>query len=276
MAAIDYKIKQIDMGNGNIVERIDYFSEHWYSIPGIEEKLKSVTTILAVIAKGYQFDEWLKTAGVNADYIARKAADSGCLLHNAIEQMIYGNTIRANYGEQENYTKKEWQKLNDWYSWYSWLVAEHKLEPIAVEKIVYSERIMVAGTADLICKINDEVWLLDWKTGNSIHSESNMQVAIYAYMYNQMIDKGIFEGEKITKCGVVHVGAKNKGNAKGTLHNKGIKVAEVDNWQGEVRNFYHTLKVFNRKNPNIKAPIDEFPMELGLEKGILKLEKGDE
>ena len=259
------KHRIIEMDNG--VKLINYFNEHFYDVPGIDHKLKSVSMILSIIAKGWSYEEWLKDVGRNADYIVKQAQESGSKLHNAFEMALLGNTISADDG-QVQYTKKEWQKYMNWCNWYEGL----DIKPYLLENVVFSKELDVAGTFDGVFEIkgtkeSDGVWLLDWKTGNSIWETSKLQVAAYATMLNIMIDEGLISCPKITRAGIVHVGAAIK--TKKELQNVGVKVEEA-NIAVEFDNFEMALALFNRFNPDIKAPVDDFPLERKLTKGVLK------
>lgn len=231
---------------------IDYFDEHWYDV-GNNVILPSVTSILdKTLSKGYGFNQWLMNTGNESKVIAREAAESGSKLHNAIENLINGGTVSAELG---NYTKEEWKKLNDWVNWYKTL----KIKPISTETTVFDEELGYAGTADFICKINGEVWLLDWKTGNSIHDTAYLQVASYWHAWN------LRNKPKIQRCGVVHVGASIR-TAK-DLNNVGIKVEEVD-FERDFEIFKNTLVIYKRLCPNDKAPTSVYPLELSLESEV--------
>jgi hypothetical protein len=269
----DFKIKEIELDNGEVIKRTEWFSEHWYSVNSVENPLKSVTMVLGVVDKGYAYSEWLKATGINSDYISRIAKEKGSFLHNTIERAIYGEEISVDHGFGEIMEKREWIKLENWFNWWEWMLAENELETHRVEQIVYNQRLGVAGTADWIGKVNGEVWLFDWKTGNAIHDESDLQVSIYAYMYNKMIERKEIDAEPIQRVAVVHVGAKNKKNMKGTYHAKGIKVHEVVDWNTYgVRNFRNVLETFNWKNPDIKAPNEEHLYNFKLSGGTLESE----
>ncbi len=41
-------------------------------------------------------------------------------------------------------------------------------ELIETEVFLYSDTLHIAGTCDLVCKINDELWVIDIKTSNTI------------------------------------------------------------------------------------------------------------
>ncbi|MHA1972993.1 MAG: PD-(D/E)XK nuclease family protein [Candidatus Hodarchaeales archaeon] len=258
------------------VVRIDWWEEHHYSIKGkINDTVPSVTKILGdVIAKGYGFDNWLKSVGPNASYLSRKAADSGSKLHNAFEQLICGSEIDVELGIWE---KDEWKKLQYFYDWYNGL----DIEPIAVEQVVYSTKWIaelvegkttiksLAGTADFICRINGEVWLLDWKTGNAIYDTSEMQLAAYAVMWNEMVRDGIIDAPLVKRVGVVHVGSKHKKVVKEKMQGVGVGVTEVDVLKDKA-SFENTVQLWARLNPTYKKPIVDYPPKFKLEKGVMK------
>lgn len=239
----------------NGVSRIEYFNEHWYKVPGHEELLPSTTHIInQVVSKGYGFEEWLKSVGHESNYIVREAQESGSKLHHAIEQLIKGEQVVA---EQpiiggEKYDKNEWKKLNQWVDW----MKQYKVEPLASEMIVYDER--SAGTLDCIAKINGEIWVLDWKTGNDVHESAKFQVADYFHK----AQTGEF---KPVKAGIVHIGASNRTFKE--LNAPGVKLIEVDTKvYGE--GFDNIYKLYKLLYPNEKAPTDVYPLELCLRKEV--------
>lgn len=61
-----------------------------------------------------------------------------------------------------------------------WLV-DTGAEPFAVEQTVYSARYGYGGTADAWCRIDDEQWLLDIKTGRTIPDTVPLQLAAYQF-----------------------------------------------------------------------------------------------
>ena len=237
----------------NQVKRVEYFNEHWYQVPGILEAIPSVSSILQIVSKGFGYDEWLKSVGHEASYILREAQDSGTKLHNSFEYLMEGNSLNMEMHNQ--YTKKEWQKICNWTNWYSDL----NIQPIAIELMVWSVNWSVGGTLDLLCEIDGEVWLLDWKTGNGVYETSQLQVAAYFKMLCEMIDRKLIDVPRPERAGLVHVGALNK--TKKGMNNVGVKVVEVD-LQKDQQAFADTLSVYNRFNPNAKAPSSEFAYEI--------------
>ena len=256
----------------NGVQLISFYEEHWYDIPGIDHLLKSVSLVLSTIAKGAGFNNWLKDVGHNADLILKQAQENGSRLHKAFEDAIKGKTISCNEG-LEVFPKREWQKFLDWANWYS----EIDITPLLLETTVFSVDDDCAGTFDGIFEIKnteggkyDGIWILDWKTGNDIYETSKLQVAAYAKWYNELVDAGYFTTPKVTRAGIVHVGAKIK--TKKDLQNIGVKVEEAD-IEADYPAFKDALALFNRFNPDIKAPVQDFPVEVKLSKGVLLPQK---
>src|SRR6056300_1493106 len=137
----------------------------------------SVTTVLQYMPKNKFFDNWLKDVGHNADLIMKKAADEGTAVHNAMEDLIAGKEIvwMDDYGNAK-YNLTVWKMILK--------VAEflqtYKPEIIAVEEFTFSDKHKYAGTADLVCKIDGEMWLIDLKTSNNLHRSYDLQLSAYA------------------------------------------------------------------------------------------------
>lgn len=61
-----------------------------------------------------------------------------------------------------------------------WLwVERHRIEPIAVERRVFSRRHMYAGTCDFFGRINGMLSVLDFKTGKGVYDEAWWQTSGY-------------------------------------------------------------------------------------------------
>ena len=80
VVAIDQNLKRV-----NILDTRYYVRDDKY--------YPSVTSILQYFPKNKFFETWLKDVGHNADIIARKAADEGTQVHDAIERYLLGEKI---------------------------------------------------------------------------------------------------------------------------------------------------------------------------------------
>jgi hypothetical protein len=117
-------------------------------------------------------------AGNDPNDIKDIAAKTGTLVHDLIENHIYGAVIdRSKYLDLppqsiidaevgfEEY--KEWEARND----IVYLESEFK---------VVSDVLRFGGTIDAIAKVNNVVTLIDFKTSNGIYADHIIQVSAYA------------------------------------------------------------------------------------------------
>jgi hypothetical protein len=61
----------------------------------------------------------------------------------------------------------------------------HKPELIDQEIHLFSDTLKVAGTTDLVCKIGNDLWIIDHKTSNHIQTTYELQAAVYAHCYEE-------------------------------------------------------------------------------------------
>lgn len=228
---------------------VELWDSHWYRISD-DLYYPSVTSVLQTINKGYGYDDWLKNVGHNADTIVKKAQESGSKIHNAIECFLRGEKILP-----QAFDENEWVKMCNFANWANDL----NIEIIATETELFDHEMQLAGTTDLVCKIDDVMYLIDFKTGNNIYATSHLQVACYVIMWNRQfgMEKGL-----IKKAGLLHIGAATR--KKEGLNAKGIKFEETDLIKYS-KLFQHTLAIYNEMFRK-KAPLLEYPMELEFKK----------
>lgn len=201
MTSVNQRIDTLEshiLYNGTV--RLDFDPvKHRYKING--EYANGVTTALSVIAKP-QLIWW--AAGEAANHFkanlvpgqaldelqiqslceeARKAhnkkrdkaADAGTYVHNWIEDFVNGENpampINADLKRVINDFLEWWEKLD--------------IEVISSEQVFCSPTRMLAGTADLVCKVDGKLTIMDWKTGSGIYPEMFMQMAAYALMWEE-------------------------------------------------------------------------------------------
>ena len=130
----------------------------------------SVTTILQYMPKNKFFETWMKDVGHNADLIMRKAGKEGTQVHEAAEALVKGEEVTwmDDYGKAK-YSQIVWEMILKFYEFWS----THKPELISTEDFVWSDEHKYAGTADLVVKLDGQIWLLDLKTSNSLHKSYN-------------------------------------------------------------------------------------------------------
>ena len=180
----------------------------------------SVTTILQYMPKNKFFDTWLKDVGHNADYIMKKAGKEGTQVHEAAEKLVKGEEVSwmDDYGNAR-YSQLVWEMILKFAEFWN----TYKPELISTEDFVWSDTYKYAGTADLVVKMDGEVWLLDLKTSNSIHKSYDLQLASYAKALEEC--KGI----KIERTGIIWLKAhtRSASKKKGVYQGKGLSLIHI-------------------------------------------------
>ena len=149
--------------------------------PMVESTWKpSVTTLENIISKGIMFERWIANfGGYNKvqEYVGKKA-DDGTLVHNYIDQLVLTGGIDVKK-DTENHIKKYLLSFLQWWS-------ETKVIPVASEMSLYHKDIPFSGTADLICYIDGQLSLVDYKTGNEYPTSHRIQLCCYKEIFNKL------------------------------------------------------------------------------------------
>ena len=212
----------------------------------------SVTTILQYMPKNKFFETWMKDVGHNADLIMRKAGKEGTQVHEAAEDLVEGKEVSwmDDYGRAK-YSQIVWEmilKFADFWKTY-------KPELISSEQFVWSDEHKFAGTADIVCKMNGKVWLIDIKTSNSIHKSYDLQLASYA--------KGLEESRdiKIDRTAILWLKAQSRGPSKQkkVIQGKGWKLLQIDEIEKNFELFKLIYKLYELENPNTEPIYNSYP-----------------
>ena len=217
----------------------------------------SVTTILQYMPKNKFFENWLKDVGHTADYIMRKAGKEGTQVHEAAEQLVLGQEVSwmDDYGNAK-YSQIVWEMILKFAEFWK----TYKPELISSEQFVWSDEYKFAGTADIVCKMNGETWLIDLKTSNSIHKSYDLQLASYA--------KGLEESRdvKIERTGILWLKAHSRGPSKqkNVIQGKGLKLLQYEEVfnQNELNKLIYEL--YKLENPNTEPIYNSYPTTLKL------------
>ena len=235
-------------------KKVDIFSERWYRHPETKKFYRNVTTILGIIDKGYNYEEWLKNVGHNAEIIVDKAGTFGTEFHALVQSFLLGNIVKY-YDHQylgEKTATALWERFNIWIAFWEELNKEHKVEynPEGIEYIVYNDVLEYAGTIDLVCKIDGEPQIFDWKTGNIIGNKEELQLIAYC---NPL---------KILKANIVHVPAIKP-------NKKGYRIKEIEYSDKMMNLFVVTKQVFDMENKD-QPKFLTLPLEISKEDLITK------
>jgi ATP-dependent exoDNAse (exonuclease V) beta subunit len=212
------------------------------------EYYPSVTYVLGYYPKGKFFEDWLKKVGHSADYIVKKAADEGTLVHELCEKYLLGEELSflGPHG-RPMYDPNVWQMFLRFVDF--WETVKPTL--IETEVHLFSDELKVAGTCDLVCEIDGELWIIDLKTSNHLQTTYDLQTAVYGKCYEECF------GKKADRYGVLWLKSKSRGPDKKGERLKGEKweIYESKRTQEENLDIFKTVrKLFDLENPK-SAPI---------------------
>ena len=211
----------------------------------------SVTSILNYFPKNQFFHSWLKDVGHNSDIIANKAAGEGTQVHNAVEAFLNGEEINwlDEWGNAK-YNLDVWRMILRFADFWN----THKPELIATEYHLFSDEHEFAGTADLVVRFMDNLWLLDLKTSNSLHTSYDLQLAAYATAWNET------HNEKVTHTGILWVKANTRGEGKGgRIQGKGWELKMISDIENNFKMFKNIQEIYKLENPDHKPYTETLP-----------------
>lgn len=183
----------------NGIIQVTTYDERWYYVNKLF--VPSVTWVASCYPKGYRYYRWLASKGWDeAEAIKSAAGDKGSRVHHAIDALLHGGTVNMDSrfpdsnGIESELTVEDWECLMSFHAWYR----KTKPQIIQTEQVVvHGSAPLFAGTLDLKCKIDGEIWIVDFKTGQSVWPEYEVQVNLY----------GMCEGqEDVLKLGILQIG----------------------------------------------------------------------
>jgi len=214
------------------------------------EYYPSITYVLSCYPKGKHFEDWLKRVGYNADYIVQKAGEEGTQVHEMIESYLNGEELNfLNSSGYPQYDPNIWQMFLKFVEWWE----EYNPTLIETEVHLFSDELKVAGTCDLVCEIEDELWIIDFKTSNSLQTTYDLQTAIYGKCYEECF------GKKADRHGILWLKSSKRKPAKGKMQGKGWEMYESNRTQEENLDIFNTVKkLFDLENPSHSPSFTEF------------------
>ena len=136
----------------------------------------------------------------------------------------------------------------DWWETYNPTLLETEVH-------LFSDKLKVAGTCDLVCEIDNEVWIVDFKTSNHLQTTYDLQTAVYAQCYEECF------GKKVDKLGVLWLKSKSRGvdNSGKRLKGKKWEMFESPRSQEENLEIFKSVKrIFDIENPKHKPATTSF------------------
>jgi len=247
----DPKIKRIvEYAEGD--KQVNVLDSRFYRREG--NYYPSVTSVLNYFPKNQFFHAWLKDVGHNSEIIANKAAGEGTQVHQAVDAFLNGAEITwiDEFGNAK-YNLDVWRMILKFADFWN----THKPELIATEYHLFSDEHKYAGTADLVVRMFDNIWLLDLKTSNSLHTSYDLQLAAYAQAWNETHD------EKVTHTGILWVKANTRSEGKGDkIQGKGWELKFVNDIEKNFKMFKNIYEIYTLENPNFKPVTETLPTSI--------------
>ena len=213
------------------------------------EYYPSVTYVLSHYPKGKFFEDWLKKVGYSADYIVKNAAEEGTQVHEMIEAYLNGEELKFLEHGRPMYSPNIWQMFLRFVDFWE----EYKPTLIEAEIHLFSDELKIAGTCDMVCEINGELWVIDFKTSNHLQTTYDLQTAIYAKCFEECF------GKKVDRTGVLWLKSSKRRAKKDKMQGKGWEMYESPRTQEDNLNIYRAVRtLFDLENPNHKPAFTEF------------------
>ncbi len=210
----------------------------------------SVTYVLGCYPKGKFFEDWLKKVGYSADYIVQKAGEEGTQVHEMIEDYLNGGELNfLNSSGQPQYHPNIWQMFLRFVEWWE----EYNPTLIETEVHLFSDELKVAGTCDMVCEIDNELWIIDFKTSNNLQTTYDLQTAVYGQMYKECF------GKEADRYGILWLKSNKRKASKDKMQGKGWEMYESKRTQEENLDIFLTVKkLFDLENPRHSPIFTEF------------------
>lgn len=188
------------------IYQITTTDERWYTRETVDPVTKlpviqfvpSVTWICGYVPKGIEFYKWLANKGWDeAEAIKADAADKGSKIHQACETLLLGEAVgmQAEFSTGDDEKKQElspdeYTGVVSFTEWFNTV----KPEIIMNERYVVSTMYGYAGTVDFICRINGQVYIIDFKTSQYIWPSMEAQLSAYKQAVIEMVKSGELVG----------------------------------------------------------------------------------
>jgi hypothetical protein len=210
----------------------------------------SVTHVLSCYPKGKYFQDWLKKVGYSADYIVKKAGEDGTQVHEMIEDYLNNKELTfLSPNGNPLYDPNIWQMFLKFVEWWE----TYKPTLLETEVHLFSDEIKVAGTCDLVCEIDDELWVIDFKTSNSLQTTYELQTSVYTKCYEECF------GKKVDRQGILWLKSNKKKPSKDKMQGKGWEMFESKRTQEVNLDLFLTVKkLFDLENPKHTPIFTEF------------------
>ena len=160
-----------------VVKRITLPEGRVYETP-FGNRYPSVTTVTGQATK-HHIDAWRKRVGdAVADRISKQAADRGTRIHSYCENFLLGESLQVD--------------MFDFDFWKSLQPVVDRIDNIhALEAMLYSDQLRMAGTVDCIGEYNGVLSVIDFKTSKKPKKREDIehyfvQATAYSVMFEEL------------------------------------------------------------------------------------------
>ena len=167
------------------------YSDHSTYINEEEVEVPSVTTIIKVLNKPF-IAKWANSLGwkrQSYDKVLEESANKGTFVHELLHEYLFkeGKEFDISNPDTVNFIYENINAFKDY-------LKTVKFEPIWGEKSYSTAR--YGGTIDLLCKINGDLTILDFKTSKRFYSSHFIQLGAYI----QLLEKHDIYVEQVGIC----------------------------------------------------------------------------
>ena len=111
----------------------------------------------------------------------------------------------------------------------------------------------VGYSCDMVCEIDGELWIIDFKTSNHLQTTHELQTAIYGKCYEECF------GKTADRYGILWLKSSKRGPKEGAIQGKGWELYESKRTQEENLDVFKTVKkLFDLENPRHSPIFTEF------------------
>ena len=106
---------------------------------------------------------------------------------------------------------------------------------------------------DLVCEIDGELWIIDFKTSNNIQTTYELQTAVYTQCYKECF------GKQADRQGILWLKSKSRKEVDGKMKGKGWEMVEMKRSHEDNIDIFKTVKkLFDLENPRHSPIFTEF------------------
>jgi hypothetical protein len=167
------------------------YSDHSTYMNDKEVEVPSVTTIMKVLNKPF-IAKWANSLGwkrQSYDKVLEESATKGTFVHELLHEFLFkeGKEFDISYPDTVNFIYENINAFKEF-------LKDNELKPIWGEKSYSTDK--YGGTIDLLCELNGELTILDFKTSKRFYSSHFIQLGAYI----QLLEKHDIFVDQVCIC----------------------------------------------------------------------------